>query len=94
MSQLASPELLKQPNRSVSPGTAEFEDDSPFGLQGLMRESVRILKPECVTRLAITLALRGTRRQIRDMNFVNRVLSYDPSWLDEYQVVHLIERSL
>ncbi|MDB5341801.1 MAG: hypothetical protein JWP89_178 [Schlesneria sp.] len=94
MSQLASPELLKQPSRSGSASIAEFEDDSPFGLQGLMRESISILKPDCVTRLAITLALRGTRRQIRDMSFVNRVLSYDPSWLDEYQVVHLIERSL
>lgn len=94
MSQVATPELLSLPKISSRTVFAKLEDDSPFGLQGLMRENIQILKPDCVTRLAITLALRGTNRQIRDMNFVNRVLAYDPSWLDEYQVVHLIERSL
>ena len=90
---LASPKL-NRPTIPAVPSNIEFEDNSPFGLQGLSRETIRILKPEFITRLAITLSLRGTRRQIRDMDFVNRVLSYDETMMDEYQVVHLIERSL
>ena len=69
----------------------EFEDRSPFGLQGLTRDVLRIVKPEFITQLAITLALKGTRAQIRDPEFVKRQLSYHPEWSDEYQVVHLIE---
>ncbi len=72
----------------------ELEDNSPFGLQGLARNTLQIIKPNCITRLAITLALRATREQIRDRDYVNRVLSWHPEWVDEYQVVHLIERSL
>lgn len=68
MSQVATPELLSLPKISSRAAFAELEDDSPFGLQGLLRENIQILKPDCVTRLAITLALRGTNRQIRDMN--------------------------
>lgn len=89
-----SPPLDQNSKLSSRTSAAEFEDASPFGLQGLLRETIQILKPDCITRLAITLALRGTNRQIRDIQFVNRVLAYDPSWVDEYQVVHLIERSL
>lgn len=107
MSLTATSELINQPEFDIQPDLAmqsvgaemecfgdELEDNSPFGLQGLLRETIRILKPDCITRLAITLAMRGTRKQIRDMNFVNRVLSYDESWMEEYQVVHLIEKSL
>lgn len=95
LEQLERPDNLDfQPEFSAEPYNGELEDSSPFGLQGLMRETIRILKPDCITRLAITLAMRGTRKQIRDPQFVNRVLSYDESWVDEYQVVHLIEKSL
>jgi hypothetical protein len=103
MSQAAATVFLERPASSAAPGldsvapapgVGEFEDASPFGLQGLNREMLQILKPNCISRLAITLALRGTRGQIRDMDFVNRVLSYHPEWIDEYQVVHLIEKSL
>ncbi len=72
----------------------EFEDHSPFGLQGLTRDVLQIVRPEFITQLAITLALKGTRAQIRDPEFVKRQLSYHPEWVDEYQVVHLIEKSL
>lgn len=100
MSQAATLERVESVKPRVLPEFSsggpdcEFEDSSPFGLQGLMRDTIQILKPDSVTRLAITLALRGTRKQIRDINFAKRVMSYDPTWFDEYQVVHLIERSL
>ena len=94
MSQVATPELLERPEFSTIPVSAEFEDASPFGLQGLARQSLRILKPDYITKLAITLALRGTRSQIRDLEFVKRELSYHTDWVDEYQIVHLIEKSL
>jgi hypothetical protein len=84
----------KHPEWSPVPETEFWQDSSPFGLQGLARESLQILKPDCVTRLAVTLALRATRKQIRDPEYVNRVLSWHPDWIDEYQVVHLIEKSL
>lgn len=99
--QILEPEFIQQPvdfdvqpDQAMETDGAEFEDNSPFGLQGLMRETIRILKPDCITRLAITLALRGTRKQIRDMDFVNKILNYDNTWVDEYQVIHLIEKSL
>lgn len=72
----------------------DWEDASPYGLQGLARETLRILKPECITRMAMTLALRGTPEQIRDPEFVNRQVQLRESWVEEYHVVHLIERSL
>jgi hypothetical protein len=71
-----------------------LEDSSPFGLQGLARDSLQILKPDCINRLAAHLALRATRAQIKDPNYINRVLNWHPEWVDEYQVVHLIEKSL
>lgn len=73
---------------------SELEDSSPFGLQGLSRNSVRIIKPEFINRLAVNLALRGTRKQIQDLEYVEKVLSWHPEWCDEYQIVHLIEKSL
>lgn len=94
MSQTAM--LTRQKTRNVphvSDGR-EFEDESPFGLQGLARDMVQIVKPEFITQLAITLALRGTSAQIRDPEFVKRQLSFHPEWLDEYQIVHLVEKSL
>lgn len=70
------------------------EEASPFGLQGLKRETMTILKSECVTKLAATLALRGTKSQIRDPQFVQSILDRNEAWQDEYRVVHLIEKSL
>jgi hypothetical protein len=93
-SQSANFSSLHNPEWSPVPEDVDLEDSSPFGLQGLARETLQILKPDCINRLAVTLALRATREQIRDKSYVNRVLSWHPDWLDEYQVVHLIERSL
>ncbi len=73
---------------------ALLEEDSPFGLQGLSRATLTILKPECINRLALTLALKGTAEQIRDPEFVSRILARNDEWLQDYRVVHLIERSL
>lgn len=73
---------------------ALMEDDSPFGVQGLVRESLQILKPECISALAATLALCAKPEQIRDETFVAQVLAERSDWLAEYQVVHLIEKSL
>jgi len=76
------------------PCDAELEDASPFGVQALMRDELQILKEECVSRLAIILGTRGTRAQIRDPEFVKRTLARYPDWIEEYRVVHLIEKSL
>ncbi|WP_339746209.1 hypothetical protein [uncultured Rubinisphaera sp.] len=70
------------------------EEASPYGLQGLAREWITIVKADCVTRLAIALALRGTSKQIRDPEFVSHIFLHHPEWLEEYHVVHLIEKSL
>jgi len=94
MSQTATIELMQRPECSYVPDHTEFEDASPFGLQGLDRDLLQILKPECVTRLAITLALRATRAQILDDDYINRVISWHPDWVEEYRIVHLIEKSL
>ena len=87
-------ESLRHPQWSPIPDGMEFEDTSPFGLQGLARDTLQIIKPDCINRLAVRLALRATREQIQDPEYVNRVLSWHPDWVEEYQVVHLIERSL
>lgn len=73
---------------------AVMADDSPFGLQGLARETLTILKPECIGPLAATLAVCGRPEQIRDLEFTQRILARHVDWQNEYQVVHLIERSL
>lgn len=77
---------------SASIGLAE--DASRFGLQGLTRHSLSILKPDCITPLGMRLALTGTPDQIRDEQFVARQLAAQPTWSDEYRIVHLIEKSL
>ncbi len=97
-----APSVRPQSNRSPRPdqqlppvvAALDWEDASPYGLQGLTRDSLQILKPECITRMAMTLALRGTPEQIRDPEFVNRQLQLREGWCEEYHVVHLIERSL
>ncbi len=87
-------ELTHAPEPSHFHDLSGIEDSSPFGLQGLARQTIQIIKPDCITRLAIRLALRATRKQIQDPEYVNRVLSWHPDWIDEYQIVHLIEKSL
>ncbi len=73
---------------------AWLEDVSPFGLQGLRRQTISLLKADRVGALAANLALRGTRKQIRDETFVANTLASSNNWCDNYQVVHLIEKSL
>lgn len=67
---------------------------SDFGLIGLRRETLRILKPEFVNELALQLALRGTREEITSGELTARLLTRYPDWQQEYQIVHLIEKSL
>lgn len=94
MSTLDVAPVLRRTNKTRATEMLDFEDSSPFGLQGLSRDELIILKPDCVNRLAVTLALRATPEQIRDDAYLGRVLKSHPDWIDEYQVVHLIERSL
>ena len=101
MSQTTAVEPMERPiytplSRSFSKPSddLELENVSPFGLQGLARNTLNILKPNCIERLAVTLAMRGTHEQVRDIDFVRRQLSYHPEWQDEYQIVHLVEKSL
>ena len=97
MLQMASRSLTDKTRRSLPAVVADFgldEEASPFGLQGLKRDTMQLLKPECVTKLAATLALRGTKQQIRDPQFVQTILDRNEAWQDEYRVVHLIEKSL
>jgi hypothetical protein len=90
------------PPRTVRPsrplpaivGDMGLEDASPFGLQGLKRDIIEIVKPDCIGQLAVALALRGSPAQIRDPQFVHETLHHHPDWIDEYRVVHLIEKSL
>ena len=51
-------------------GDMGLDEVSPFGLQGLKRETLQVLRSDCIDRLAVALALRGTRQQIRDESFV------------------------
>lgn len=94
MSTSTSLPLRERPAFSSAEDSAGLDAGSQFGLQGLSRDMVQILKPNCIERLAITLALRGTHEQIKDPEFVKRQLLFRPEWQDEYQIVHLIERSL
>ncbi len=71
-----------------------LEDNSPFGLQGLARESIELLKADAIKPLAAALALSGNRDQIRDPALTEKFLARNSGWVDEYSVVRLIERSL
>lgn len=71
-----------------------IEDNSPFGLQGLRRETVTLLKTSAVKPLAASLALSGSRDQIKDPALTEKLLERNAAWVDEYRVIHLIERSL
>ncbi len=72
----------------------ELEDSSPFGLQGLKRKALRLIKPDCISKLAVALAMNGTRDEIRGEGLALGLLARHPEWRDEYEVVHLIEKSL
>ena len=93
---VSSSSVKDRPRRKMPPVVADlgWEDASPFGLQGLARESLQIVKGDCITRLAISMALGGTADQIRAPEFLARLLRRHPEWVEEYHVVHLIERSL
>ncbi len=71
-----------------------IEDSSPFGLQGLERETLTVLKANAVKPLAASLALSASREQIKDPVVAEKLLVENPHWGDEYRVIHLIERSL
>lgn len=43
-----------------------LEDNSPFGVQGLSRESLQLLKGASIKPLAAALALSANRDQMRD----------------------------
>ncbi len=97
MVQVAERPRVRNQRQDMPALVADFgldDEASPFGLQGLKREMMQLLKPECISRLAATLALRGTPQQIRDPQFVQSILDRNESWVDEYRVVHLIEKSL
>ena len=59
-------ESLRHPQWSPIPDGNEFEDNSPFGLQGLARDTLQIIKPHCINRLAVRLALTKARAALRD----------------------------
>ena len=71
-----------------------IEDNSPFGLQGLRRETMTLLKASAVKPFAASLALSGPRQQIKAPVVAEKLLARNPNWVDEYRVIHLIERSL
>jgi hypothetical protein len=94
-STLLRPSLHKgRPALPPMVGDMGLDEASPFGLQGLKRETLRVLKPDCIRRLAVTLALHGTPEQIGDESYVAGLLSQRPDWWDDYRVVHLIEKTL
>lgn len=92
---LTQSELRRAPARSL-PLVAEisFEDASPFGVQGLQRDSLSILKPEAVKPFAVAMSLAGAQKNMQDPALANQTLSRNPDWVQEYRVVHLIEKSL
>lgn len=75
-------------------GDMGIEDNSPFGLQGIRRETLTLLKASAVKPLAAALALSGRRKEIEDPEIARKLLAGNSQWVDEYRVVHLIERSL
>jgi hypothetical protein len=96
-SALVSPKsLVYDRSLSDSPIVADVsgEEASQFGLQAFDRDSLEILKPDCISRFAVFLSLRYKRKEIQNLDFVTGILRRHPSWVDGYRVVHLIERSL
>jgi len=92
---VSQPDVRRNHARSL-PLVAEmsFEDASPFGVQGLERDLLSILQPDAVKPFAVAMSLAGTKKDMQDPSFANRILSRHPHWVKEYRVVHLIEKSL
>jgi hypothetical protein len=91
------PTTLTRPrpdDRPIVADTFSFEDASPFGIQGLRRDGLRLLKSDCIGKLAFRLAMRGGRREVQRDVLAEEILRRHPEWTDEYEVVHLIEKSL
>lgn len=89
--------LLSRPgqiDRPLVADTFDLEEKSPFGLQGLRRGGLRLLKTECIAKLAFRLAMRGGRKEVERDAAVDEVLQRHPEWMEEFEVVHLIEKSL
>lgn len=80
--------------RSATPTDFNTDDQSPFGVQGLTRGTLKVLKPDCITRLAVALAMRGVQDFFQDAGLIREVLAEHAEWIEEYQVIHLIEKSL
>ena len=72
----------------------DIEDSSTFGLQGLQRESLTVLQANAVKPFAASLALSQSHAQIKDRAGLDAQLAKHPGWVDEYRIVHLIEKSL
>ncbi|WP_437186203.1 hypothetical protein SH668x_003347 [Planctomicrobium sp. SH668] len=96
MTELTSTMVLnsRRPLRPRVPSINEFEDESPFGLGALARNTIQILKPSAMGQLAFNLAMQGTRKQIQDDQWVEKILAQRPDWLNEFQIVRLIEKSI
>lgn len=94
MSSQATARLLETDLDCSADNDSVFDDLSPFGLQGLAKKKIRIIKSDCIARFAISLTLSGTRKQVQDPKFLADRLKSHPEWCDEYQIVHLIEKSL
>lgn len=93
--------LVEESNQANSPSrrlplVAElgFEDSSPFGLQGLGRDTLTVLKPDSIKQLAASLALSYSSQELHDSPVAETLLGKNPQWSDEFRVVHLIESSL
>jgi hypothetical protein len=81
-------------DRKTVADTSGFEDSSPFGLQGLRRDGLKLLKSDCIGKLAFRLAMRGGRKEVQRDVLADEILQKHPEWMEEYEVVHLIEKSL
>jgi hypothetical protein len=91
------PTTLTRPrldDRPIVADTFSLEDSSPFGLQGLRREGLKLLKSDCIGKLAFRLAMRGGKKEVQRDVLAEEIMQRHPEWVEEYEVVHLIEKSL
>jgi hypothetical protein len=86
----------RERRRSAPPvvGHWDLEDSSPYGLQGLRRPGLSILKADRMSSLAALLATSSTAAQLRDAEYVTEWLQQHPEWCDHYAVVHLVDSTL
>ncbi len=76
-----------------TPAVFDLEDSSSFGLQGIRRDALTLLRSECIMPLAVALALHDKTAFSR-MDVVEELLRRNHHWVDRFEVVHLIEKSL